>query len=89
MARRTVSLPEHVDRTIRSIAEGRGESYSATVARLVEEGARRTKERPIPDWIGSADFGPPHDFARNYERYMQEAFDLLDKKYRRRRARRR
>lgn len=88
MARRTVSLPEHVDTTIRSIAERRGESYSATVARLVEEGARRTKERPIPDWIGSADFGPPHDFARNYERYMQEAFDLLDKKYRRRARRR-
>jgi hypothetical protein len=89
MARRTVSLPENVDRTIRSISERRGDSYSATVARLVEEGARRTKERPMPDWIGSADFGP-RDFARHYERYMQEAFDLLDKKYRaRRRAGRR
>lgn len=88
MARRTVSLPEDVDKTIRSIAERRRESYSATVARLVEEGARRTKERPLPDWIGSADFGP-RDFARHYERYMKEAFDLLDEKYRRRRASRR
>lgn len=87
MARRTVSLPEHVDTTIRSIAERRGESYSATVAWLVEEGARRTKERPVPDWIGSAAFGP-RDFSRHYERYMQEAFDLLDKKYRRRAGRR-
>lgn len=89
MVRRTVSLPETVDATIRSIAERRRDSYSATVARLVEEGARRSGERPMPDWIGAADFGPP-DFSRHYERYVQEAFDLLDKKYRgRRRARRR
>lgn len=82
MARRTVSLPEDVDRTIRTIAERRRDSYSATVARLVEEGARRTRERPMPGWIGSADFGPPYDHGRSYEHYMQEAFDLLHEKQR-------
>lgn len=87
MARRTVSLPENVDLTIRSIAERHGESYSATVARLVEEGARRTRERPLPDWVGSADFGP-RDFSRHYERYMREAFELLERKHARRVRRR-
>src|SRR5439155_635672 len=54
MQRRTVSLPEGVDALIRELARP-GESYSATVVRLVEEGARATRGKKPPSFIGIAD----------------------------------
>jgi len=39
MARRTVSLPDAVDRLVREAA-AEGETVSSTVARLIEVGAR-------------------------------------------------
>ena len=72
MVRRTISLPASVDEKIRKIAEEEG-SYSAAVARLVEEATKRTRPVERPSWIGSADIPDlPRDFARNYERYMKE-----------------
>lgn len=54
MVRRTITLPEDIDSRVRKAA-GDGESFSAAVARLIEEGLASTGGRP--DWIGSADSG--------------------------------
>ena len=73
MVRRTISLPASVDAKIRKIAEEEG-SYSAAVARLVEEGTKRSGKAERPSWIGSIDDPDlPKDFARNYEKYLKEA----------------
>lgn len=69
MVRRTISLPASVDEKIRRIAQEEG-SYSAAVARLVEEGAKRTGKEPRPSWIGSGE--GPSDLGRNAEKYLKE-----------------
>ncbi len=71
MVRRTISVSPAIDERIRKIAEEEG-SYSAAVARLVEEGTRRLGKSERPSWIGSADF-LPRDFGLNHEKYMREA----------------
>ena len=52
MVRRTISVSPAIDAKIRKIAEEEG-SYSAAVARLVEQGAKRAGKDELPDWIGS------------------------------------
>jgi hypothetical protein len=69
MVRRTISLSASVDEKIRKVAEDEG-SYSAAVARLVEEGAKRTGKNDRPSWIGSGD--GPRDLGRNAEKYLRE-----------------
>ena len=65
MVRRTISLSPAVDAQIRKIAEEEG-SYSAAVARLVEEGTKRTSRSQRPSWIGALDDPDlPKDFGRN------------------------
>lgn len=70
MVRRTISLPKAIDEKIQKIAEEEG-SYSAAVARLVEEGTRRIGKQERPDWIGS--FDGPTDLGLNAEKYLREA----------------
>ena len=73
MARRTVYLPEAVETLARSNAR-EGESFSATVARLIEQGAGRGAEpSPTPSWIGL--FEGPGDLSRGDERYLRQIFD--------------
>ena len=50
MVRRTITLPEGLDSRIRDAAY-EDESFSAAVARLLDDGLRSTSDRP--DWIGS------------------------------------
>ncbi len=69
MVRRTISLPASVDEKIQKIAEEEG-SYSAAVARLVEEGARRSGKSERPNWIASGD--GPVDLGRNAEKYLRD-----------------
>jgi len=69
MVRRTISLPASVDEKIQKIAEEAG-SYSAAVARLVEEGAKRSGKNDRPNWIGSGE--GPQDLGRNAEKYLRE-----------------
>ncbi len=77
MVRRTISVPPAVDEKIRRIAEEEG-SYSAAVARLVEEGARRSGKAERPSFIGSIDDPTlPRDFGRNHEKYLKEAIRRL------------
>jgi hypothetical protein len=69
MARRTVNLPESVEAVARAAAKG-GESFSATVSRLIVEGAGATGASTPPSYVGSAD--GPDDLGRAAERYLGE-----------------
>ncbi len=68
MARRTIYLPESVEQLARAQAR-EGESFSATVARLIEAGAE-AGDRDLPDWIGSGE--GPEDLGINAEKYLDE-----------------
>ena len=72
MPRRTISLSESVDQLARSLAS-EGESFSATVARLIEEAARARRRRR-PSWVGSAE--GPEDLGIDAERYLRELVEL-------------
>lgn len=69
MARRTVNLPESVEALARSAAE-EGESFSETVSRLIEAGARVTQGRRRPSYVGAGE--GPDDLGRDAERYLRE-----------------
>ena len=69
MARRTVNLPDSVEALARESAQ-QGESFSATVARLIEAGARATRDRSRPRYVGSGE--GPDDLGRLAERYLRE-----------------
>jgi len=70
MARRTISLPQSVEELARESAR-EGESFSATVARLIEQGARAENGGPqAPRYIAAGD--GPQDLGRAAERYLRE-----------------
>jgi hypothetical protein len=69
MARRTISLPDSVDALAREAAE-EGESFSATVARLIEAGARASRGRKRPRYVGSGE--GPSDLGRVAEDYLRD-----------------
>jgi hypothetical protein len=80
VVRRTISLPAAVDAKVRKIAEEEG-SYSAAVARLIEEATRRGSKTELPSWIGSfEDPGLPRDFGRNHEKYLKEAMSRIGRR---------
>ena len=80
MVRRTISLPASVDEKIRKIAEEEG-SYSAAVARLVEDASKRTRSTERPSYIGSVDDPDlPRDLALNYEKYMKDALKRIGRR---------
>jgi len=72
MGRKTVNLPDSVEATVRELAR-EGESFSATVTRLIEEGARALRGPRKPSYVGTGD-GPP-DLALLAEKYLQELVD--------------
>ena len=69
MARRTVNLPESVEASVRELAR-EGESFSATVSRLIEEGARALRGPRRPSYVGVGE-GPP-DLGLRAEEYLRE-----------------
>lgn len=69
MARRTISLPQSVEDLARESAR-EGESFSATVARLIEQGARVDRGAPRPRYVGSGE--GPEDLGTAAERYLRE-----------------
>jgi hypothetical protein len=68
MVRRTVSLPESVDALVKELTQS-GESYSAAVARLIEEGARVLRSGKAPSYIGIGE--GPEDLGINAEKYLR------------------
>jgi hypothetical protein len=69
MARRTVNLPDGVERLVRELAR-EGESFSAAVSRLIEAGARAEGRKRPPAYVASGD--GPQDLGRKAEHYLQE-----------------
>jgi hypothetical protein len=68
MARRTIYLPDTIEELVREQAL-EGESFSATIVRLIELGALTGDKEDWPDWIGSGDGGPT-DLGINAEKYL-------------------
>jgi hypothetical protein len=66
MSRRTIYLPDSVEELARE-SSTTGESFSATVARLIEEGARGRKP---PRYVASGE--GPSDLGLLSERYLRE-----------------
>lgn len=80
MVRRTISVAPAIDEKIRKIAEEEG-SYSAAVARIVEEASKRTRSAERPSYVGSVDDPDlPRDFARHYEKYMKDALKRIGRR---------
>jgi hypothetical protein len=75
MARRTIYLPKDIEAL--ALANARdGESFSATVARLIEAAALAGEaggERKYPDYVGSGE--GPDDLGLNSEKYLKEIFE--------------
>lgn len=69
MARVTISLPGSVEALARESARD-GESFSATVARLIEAGARAEHGTRGPRYIGASE--GPEDLGETAERYLAE-----------------
>jgi hypothetical protein len=72
MARRTISLPQSVEDLAREAARD-GESFSATVARLIERGARAEQGTRRPRYVASGD--GPADLGEVAERYLGDLVD--------------
>jgi hypothetical protein len=68
MARRTINLPDSVETIAREAAES-GESFSATVSRLIVQGAERTSGPKPPRYVAAGE--GPSDLGLNAELYLQ------------------
>ena len=69
MPRRPISLPRSIgDLALESAHEG--ESFSAAVARLIEQGARAEQGARRPRYVTSGD--GPEDLGQAAERYLHE-----------------
>ena len=69
MVRKTITLPESTVELVRD-RQREDESFSAAVARLIEEGARLAAEGKVPSWIGSAE--GPGDLSLRVEEILRE-----------------
>ncbi len=65
--RRTIYLPDSAEKLVREHAQ-EGESFSATIVRLLQLGALDDDRESWPDWIGS--FEGPGDLGINAEKYL-------------------
>jgi hypothetical protein len=68
MRRRTINRRDRIDRVIRE-DQREGESFSAAVARLIDEGARAHGR--IPKYVGSG--VGPSDLSLLAEEYLRES----------------
>lgn len=68
MVRKTITMPERTVELVRDTARD-GESFSATIVRLVEEGARTTQRRR-PRYVGAAE--GPGDLSHRVEEILRE-----------------
>ena len=67
MVRRTVTLPDDLDRRIRELADGG--SFSAEVTRILEAGIGK----PMPSYVGTGKGGGENDSVR-VEEILEEMF---------------
>ena len=71
MVRKTITLPESTVELVRRSA-GAGESFSATVTRLIEEGARLAASGSVPSWVGAGEGAP--DLSQRVEEILRELY---------------
>jgi hypothetical protein len=71
MVRKTITLPESTVRLVREAAT-EGESFSATVRRLIEEGARMVETGSVPSYAGM--LAGPGDMGTRAEEYLRQVF---------------
>ena len=69
MPRRTISLPHSVEALARQAAL-EGESFSATVARLIERGAQVEGGAHAPSYVAAGE--AESDLGREAERYLRD-----------------
>jgi len=67
MPRRTIYLPDSVEELVREHAR-EGESFSATVLRLIELGALGYSDESMPSYFGTIE--GPGDWGINFEKYI-------------------
>jgi predicted transcriptional regulator len=72
MARVTISLPQSIEELARESAR-EGESFSATVARLIEQGAAAERGSRRPRYVASGD--GPADLGEAAERYLADTVE--------------
>jgi predicted CopG family antitoxin len=68
MPRKTIHLPDTAEQLVREHVR-EGESFSATIVRLVELGAREDEHDVPLDYIGAGNSGLP-DLGINAEKYL-------------------
>jgi len=68
MPRKTIYLPDDVEQLVRAHT-AEGESFSATVVRLIELGASEAEGDVPLDYIGAGNSGLP-DLGINAEKYL-------------------
>lgn len=74
MVRRTVTIPDQLDERVRE-ARREGESFSAALARLAENGLEGKR---VPGYVGMIrGDGPPTDDSLRVEEIMDEILDEL------------
>jgi len=69
MARRTIHIPDATEALVRELAL-EGESFSATVTRLIETGAKTLERGRVPSYVASGD--GPDDLGRKAETYLRD-----------------
>lgn len=72
MGRRTINLPESTESDVRELARP-GESFSAAVTRLLDEGVRVLRGPRKPTWVGAGE--GPADLGVNAEKYLRDLSD--------------
>jgi predicted transcriptional regulator len=72
MARVTISLPQSIEELARESSR-EGESFSATVARLIEQGVAADRGARRPRYVASGD--GPEDLGEATERYLSDLVD--------------
>jgi hypothetical protein len=69
MVRKTITLPESTVDLVRKQARD-GESFSATIARLLDERARGSEAVRMPSYVGAGE--GPADLSARVEEYLRE-----------------
>lgn len=82
--RHTIYVPDEKEQLIRSAMQP-GETFSAAVLRLVQEGIFASMGREEPGYFNSMEGDDlPEDLGLNYEKYMHEPTDLFERWLRKR-----
>jgi hypothetical protein len=69
VARRTINLSDSVEARAREAAES-GESFSATVSRLIVQGTTSARGPKVPRYVAVGE--GPNDLGRAAERYLSK-----------------